>query len=55
VFVAVAIPIIVVGFGLRGPTATITILAVLIGLIAGVLAGLWVDHRGGRVWRGPQL
>jgi hypothetical protein len=55
VFVAVAVPIVVVGFGLGGPSGTIAILAALIGLVAGVLAGLWVDHRGGQVWRGPQL
>ena len=55
VFVAVAIPIVVVGFARGGASVTIGAVAILIGLAAGLLAGLWVDHRGGKVWRGPQL
>jgi VIT1/CCC1 family predicted Fe2+/Mn2+ transporter len=55
VFAAVTIPIIVIGFGLDGATATIAIVAVLVGIAAGLIAGIWVSGRGGRVWRGPQL
>jgi hypothetical protein len=55
VFVAVAVPIVVVGFARGGASVTIGAVAVLVGLAAGLLAGLWVDHRDGKVWRGPQL
>jgi uncharacterized YccA/Bax inhibitor family protein len=55
VFIAVTIPIIVVGFARAGSSITIAAIAILIGLIAGLIAGVWVDSRGGRVWRGPQL
>jgi trimethylamine:corrinoid methyltransferase-like protein len=55
VFVAVTIPIVVVGFGQSGASLEIGVVAILIGLAAGLIAGLWVAHRGGRVWRGPQL
>jgi VIT1/CCC1 family predicted Fe2+/Mn2+ transporter len=55
VFVAVTVPIVVIGFGLAGAKATIAIVAVLIGLAAGLIAGVWISGRGGKVWRGPQL
>lgn len=56
VFAAVAIPIVVVGYTRpAGANGTIIAVGVVIGLLAGFLAGLWVARRGGRVWRGPQL
>jgi trimethylamine:corrinoid methyltransferase-like protein len=55
VFAAVSIPIVVVGFGFSGANATIVVIGVAAGLIAGILAGVWVSQRGGQVWRGPQL
>jgi hypothetical protein len=56
VFAAVAIPIVVVGYTrASGVNDTIILVGVGIGLIAGLIAGLWVAQRGGEVWRGPQL
>ncbi len=56
VFAGVSIPIVVVGYARpSGVSMAIIVLGVIIGLIAGLLVGAWVDHRGGRVWRGPQL
>jgi hypothetical protein len=56
VFAAVAIPIVVVGYTRSsGPNDTLILLGVGIGLLAGLIVGLWVSARGGRVWRGPQL
>ncbi len=56
VFAAVAIPIVVVGYTRpAGPNTTIIVVGVLVGLVAGFLAGLWVARRGGVVWRGPRL
>ncbi len=56
VFVAIAIPIVVVGYTRpAGANNTIIAVGIVVGLIAGLLAGLWVAHRGGEVWRGPQL
>ncbi len=56
VFAAVAIPIVVVGYTRpAGANGTIIAVGVVIGLLAGFLAGVWVARRGGRVWRGPQL
>jgi hypothetical protein len=56
VFAAVAIPIIVIGYTRpSGSNSTIIVLGIAAGLICGILVGLWVAHRGGRVWRGPQL
>ncbi len=56
VFAAVAIPIVVVGYT-RAAGANITIIAIgiAVGLVAGVIAGVWVAHRDGEIWRGPQL
>jgi hypothetical protein len=56
VFTAVAIPIVTVGY-LRdgGLHAIYTIIGIGLGVLAGLIAGLWVNSRGGRVWRGPQL
>ncbi len=55
-FVAVAIPIVVVGYTRpAGADSTIILVGIALGLIAGLIAGLWVSHRGGEVWRGPQL
>lgn len=56
VFAAVAIPIIVVGYTRpSGSNTTIIVLGIAAGLVFGIIAGIWVAHRGGRVWRGPQL
>ena len=56
VFAAVAIPIVVVGYTRSaGPNDTIILIGVAVGLLAGIIAGIWVAHRNGRVWRGPQL
>jgi hypothetical protein len=55
VFAAVTIPILVVGFARSGGTAVIAVVAVVIGLAAGIIAGIWVAGRDGKVWRGPQL
>lgn len=56
VFAAVAIPIVVVGYTRpAGPNGTIIIVGIALGFITGLIAGLWVSHRGGEVWRGPQL
>jgi uncharacterized membrane protein (DUF106 family) len=56
VFAGVTIPIVVLGYTrASGPNTTIIVIGVIVGLIAGLIAGAWVDHRDGRVWRGPQL
>ena len=56
VFAAVAIPIVVVGYTRpAGSNGTIILVGIALGLLAGLIAGLWVSHRGGEVWRGPQL
>ena len=56
VFAAIAIPIVVVGYTRpSGTDGTIILIGIAAGLLAGLLAGLWVSHRGGEVWRGPQL
>jgi hypothetical protein len=56
VFTGIAIPFVVVGYTrASGVNATIIVVGVAIGLVAGVIAGLWVAERGGRIWKGPQL
>lgn len=56
VFTAVAIPIVVFGYTrAAGPDDVIIGIGVVVGLLIGLAAGLWLAHRGGRVWRGPQL
>lgn len=56
VFTAVAAPIVLYGYTRpAGTKGTIIALGVVIGLLVGIIAGIWVAHRGGRVWRGPQL
>ncbi len=56
VFVAVALPIVVVGFTRpAGVNDAIIAAGVIAGLLAGLIVGLWVDHRGGEIWRGPRL
>jgi len=56
VFVAVAIPIVVVGYTRpAGTNVTIIAVGIVVGLVVGLLVGLWVDHRDGQVWKGPQL
>ena len=56
VFTAVAAPLAAVGLSLSGRLHTVVAIAgVAVGLLAGLVAGVWVDHRGGRVWNGPQL
>ncbi len=55
-FAAVAIPIVVLGYTRSaGPNTTIILIGVAVGLLVGIIAGIWVAHRDGRVWRGPQL
>jgi hypothetical protein len=55
VFVAVALPIAVVGFTRATVDTAVIAAGVVAGLLAGVLAGLWVASRGGEIWRGPRL
>ena len=56
VFAAVAIPIVVVGYTRSaGPNDTIILIGVAVGLLAGIIAGIWVAQCNGRVWRGRQL
>lgn len=56
VFAAVAIPIVVLGYTRSaGPNGTIILIGVAVGLLVGIIAGLWVAQRDGRVWRGPRL
>jgi hypothetical protein len=56
VFAAVAIPIVVVGYTRpAGVSTPIIVVGLLAGLIVGVVAGVWVAHRDGNVWKGPQL
>lgn len=56
VFTAVAVPIVVVGYTRSaGPDDVIIVLGVLIGLVAGILAGVWLKRRDGRVVTGRRL
>jgi hypothetical protein len=56
VFFAIAIPIVVVGYTRpAGANGMIIALGIIVGVVAGVLAGIWLAHRDGQVWRGPQL
>jgi hypothetical protein len=56
VALGVGIPIVVFGYTRpSGVNNTIIVIGIGIGLIVGLVAGLWVAHRGGDVWRGPQL
>ena len=56
VFAAIAIPIVVVGYTRpAGANTTIIVLGIAIGIVAGALAGIWVEHRHGEVWRGPHM
>jgi hypothetical protein len=56
VFFAVAIPIVVVGYTRSsGPNDVIIVIGVAIGLLAGVIAAMWLAARGGRVWRDPRI
>jgi hypothetical protein len=55
VFVAVALPVVVVGFIRATVSSAIIAAGVLAGVLAGVIAGLWVSSRGGEIWRGPRL
>ena len=56
VFTGIAIPVIVFGYTrAAGPNTTIIVIGIVLGLLVGLVAGMWVYHRGGRVWRGPQL
>jgi hypothetical protein len=56
VFLAIAIPAVVIGYTrAAGPNHLIIGVGIVAGLLAGLLAGLWVAHRDGVVWRGPQL
>ena len=56
VFTAVAAPVAAVGLSLSGHLHMLIAGAgVVLGLLMGLAAGLWLDRRGGRVWNGPQL
>jgi hypothetical protein len=56
VFVAIAIPSVVVGYTRpSGSNSTIIVLGIVLAVVVGILAGIWVANRGGDVWRGPQL
>jgi hypothetical protein len=56
VFFAIAIPVFVVGYTRPGGVNGVIIaLGIIIGLVVGALAGIWLAHRDGNVWRGPQL
>jgi hypothetical protein len=56
VFFAIAIPIVVVGYTRApGPNDLIIVLGIVVGLVAGVLAAIWLAHRDGNLWGGPQL
>jgi hypothetical protein len=56
VFFAIAIPIVVVGYTRPGGVNGLIIaLGIVVGLAAGVLAAIWLAHRDGNVWGGPQL
>ncbi|MGZ4174068.1 MAG: hypothetical protein ACXVQR_06280 [Solirubrobacteraceae bacterium] len=56
VFFAVAVPIVVVGYTRSsGPDNTIIVIGVAVGLLAGVIAAVWLAARDGRVWRGPRI
>ena len=55
-FFAIAIPIVVVGYTrAAGPNGLIIVLGIVLGLVAGVLAAIWLAHRDGNLWGGPQL
>jgi len=56
VFTGVAAPVVAVGQSLSGrPHTLVTGAGVVLGLLTGLVAGLWLDRRGGRVWNGRQL
>ena len=56
VFTAVTAPLAAVGLSLSGELhKVVTGAAVVLGLLSGLVAGLWIDRRGGRVWNGRQL
>jgi hypothetical protein len=56
VFTAVATPVAAVGLSMTGDLQTlIPGLGVVVGLLSGLAAGLWLDRRDGIVWNGPQL
>lgn len=56
VFTAVAAPVAAVGLSLSGQLHNLVAGGgVVLGLVSGLAAGLWLDRRGGRVWNGPQL
>jgi hypothetical protein len=56
VFTAVATPVAAVGLSLSGHLHALVIGGgVVLGLMSGLVAGLWLDRRDGKVWNGPQL
>lgn len=56
VFTAVAAPVSAVGLSLTGQLHTLVAVAgVVLGLLAGLATGIWIDRRDGRVWNGRQL
>lgn len=56
VFTAVAAPVSAVGLSLSGHLhGLLTGGGIVLGLVTGLGAGLWLDRRGGKVWNGPRL
>jgi hypothetical protein len=56
VFTAVAAPVSAVGLSLSGqPQTLVAAGGVVLGLLSGLAAGLWLKRRDGIVWNGPQL
>ena len=56
VFTAIAIPIVVVGLTRTGGANGVIIgIGIVVGLLAAVLFGIWLAHRGGKVWSGPRI
>lgn len=56
VFTGVAAPVAAVGLSLTGQMQTLVAAAgVVLGLLSGLAAGLWLDRHDGVVWNGPQL
>jgi hypothetical protein len=56
VFTAVAIPIVVVGYTRpAGANTTIIVVGIVVGILAGLITAVWLQHRDGRVFRGPRL
>jgi hypothetical protein len=55
VFAAIAVPVAVFAYARPADSTRILVFGIVVAAVVGVFAGLWVAHRGGRIWRGPQL